>query len=82
MLVAVAHGNRIEARILGFDGEDERSCPFRFFAQRVSGRPDGPLPRMECESVRVLRQAHLRILQFVEPALLLLTLDFRLMRRR
>ena len=78
MLDADAHGKRIVARVLGSDGEDKRTCPFRFLARRDGGRSDGMPPRLEDESVRVLRQAHLRVLDLVESTLLLLALDFRL----
>ena len=78
MLLAVAHGKRIETRVLGFDGEDERTCPFRFLARRDGGRSDGTPLRLECEIIQVLRQAHLRVLDLVDAALLLLALDVRL----
>ena len=83
MLVAVAHRRRIETRVLGFDGEDECTCPFRFLARQNGGRPDGTLSRLECDSIRVLRHAHLCVRDQVDAALLLLLdFDFELVRRR
>ena len=36
MLVVVAHGKRVEARVLGLNGEDERTCPFRFLYDEIA----------------------------------------------
>ena len=75
-LVAVAHGKRIEARILEFYGEDERTSLFRFLARRERGRSNDTPLRLERKSVRVQRQTHLRVVEIVDAALLLRVRDF------
>ena len=65
MPVAVAHGKRIKARVLGLNGEDESARSFRFLARRDGGRSNGTPLRLKRESVRGLRQAHLRVLDLV-----------------
>lgn len=82
MLVLHAHGKGIEARILGLNGEGERTHPLRFLARRDGGHPDGMGQRRESESAQVLRQTHLSGLDLVEATLVLFCLDFRLVKRR
>ena len=41
MPVAVVHGKRIKARVLGLNEEDERARPFRFLARRDGIRSNG-----------------------------------------
>ena len=65
MPVNVAHKNRIKARVLGLNGEDERARSFQFLARRDGDRWNGTPSRMKGESVRVLRQAHLRFLDLI-----------------
>ena len=79
MLALVAQGKRIEARVLRLNGENVRTHIFRSRVRNNGGRSNGTPQR---KSVRVLRQAHFRVLDLKEATLLYLELDFGLVRRR
>ena len=79
MFACVAHRKRIDTRVLGLNGEDERTRISFLRARKDGGHSDGTLQR---ESIWVLRQAHFMVLDLVGPTFLYLALDFGLVRRR
>ena len=74
MPIAIAHGRRIEARFIGLDGERERSRTLRLLASGDRSSAHIPTPGLKRQRVRVLREAHLGVLDLVWAFLLLLLL--------